>query len=60
MLPYIALKRWNIPDNLDFKGKIVAKFLIKSHLNNITIKKNTWKKISAPGNGGGAGARTVV
>ena len=44
MLPYIALKRWNIPDDLDFKGKIVAKFLIKSHLNNMTIKKNTWIK----------------
>ena len=27
---FIALKRWNFPDNLDFKGKIVAKVLIKS------------------------------
>ena len=25
----IALKRWNFPDNLDFKGKIVAKFLLR-------------------------------
>ena len=27
----IALKLWNFPDNLDFKGKIVTKFLIRSH-----------------------------
>ena len=27
----IALKRWNFPENLDFKGKIVAKFPIRSH-----------------------------
>ena len=26
ILPSIALKRWNFTDNLDFKGKIVAKF----------------------------------
>ena len=44
ILPYIALKRWNFPDNLDFKGKIVAKFLIKSHLDNMTIKKIRGKK----------------
>ena len=31
-LPSTALKRWNIPDKLDYKGKIVAKFLIRSHL----------------------------
>ena len=36
----IALKPWNLPDNLDFKGKIVAKFLIKSqYIINITIKQ---------------------
>ena len=28
---FIALKRWNFPDNLDFKGKIAASFLIRSH-----------------------------
>ena len=38
ILPSIALKRWNFPDNVDFKGKIVAKFLIKSHLYSMTIK----------------------
>ena len=38
ILQSIALKRWNFPDNLDFNGKIVAKFLIKSHLNNMTRK----------------------
>ena len=26
----MALKRWNFPDNLDFKGKIMTKFLIRS------------------------------
>ena len=31
-LPSTALKRWNIPDKLDYKVKIVAKFLIRSHL----------------------------
>ena len=31
ILSSIALKRWNFPDNLDFKGKIVAKFLLRSH-----------------------------
>ena len=30
MRPSMKLKRWNIPDNLDFKGKIVAIFLIRS------------------------------
>ena len=30
-LPSIALKRWNFPDKLDYKGKIVAKFLIRIH-----------------------------
>ena len=30
ILLFIALKRWNFPDNLDFKGKIGATFLIRS------------------------------
>ena len=30
ILPSIALKRCNLPDNLDFNGKIMAKFLIRS------------------------------
>ena len=38
ILPSIVLKRWNFPDNLYFKGKIVVKLLIKSHLNNLTTK----------------------
>ena len=29
ILPSIALKSPNFPDNLDFKGKIVAKFLLR-------------------------------
>ena len=28
---FIALKRWNFRDNLDFKGKIAATFLRRSH-----------------------------
>ena len=28
---FIALKRQNFPDNLDFKGKTAAAFLIRSH-----------------------------
>ena len=32
MLLSIALKRWNFVDNLDLKGKIAAKFFIRSHL----------------------------
>ena len=28
---FIALKRWNFCDNLDFKGKIAATFLVRSH-----------------------------
>ena len=42
ILPSTALKRWNFPENLDFNGKIVAIFLIRSHFlsiqNNMTIK----------------------
>ena len=28
---YIELKRWNFPNNLECKGTIVAKFLIRNH-----------------------------
>ena len=42
ILPSIALKRWKFPENLDFKGRIVAKFLIRNHFllihNNMAIK----------------------
>ena len=31
ILPLIPLERWNFPDNLIFKGKIVAKFILRSH-----------------------------
>ena len=31
IIPSKALKQWNFPDNLDLKGKIVAKFLIGSN-----------------------------
>ena len=31
ILPFTALKRWDFPNNLDFNGKTVAKFLIRSH-----------------------------
>ena len=31
MVPSITLKRWNFPGNLYFKGKIVAKFLLRTH-----------------------------
>ena len=31
VLLFIALKRWNFPDSLDFKGKITTTFLIRSH-----------------------------
>ena len=44
ILPSLALKRWNFPDNLDFKGKIVAKFYCRSHFlsicNNMTVKQH--------------------
>ena len=44
ILPSIALKRCNFPKNLGFKGKIMAKFLIRSHFfsnisKNMTIKQ---------------------
>ena len=31
ILSSIVLKRWNFPDNLNFKGKIMTKLLIRSH-----------------------------
>ena len=31
ILLFISLKRWNFPDNFDFKGKIEATFLKRSH-----------------------------
>ena len=45
ILPSIALKRGNFPDNLEFKGKTVAKFLLRSHFlsicNNMTVKQHS-------------------
>ena len=38
ILPSLALKRLNFPENLDFKGKIVTKFLLRSHF--LSICKN--------------------
>ena len=38
----IALKHWNFQDNLDFKGKIAAKFLITNHF--LSIQNNMIKK----------------
>ena len=42
ILPPIALKLWNFPDNEDFKGNIITKLLLRSHFsliwNNVTIK----------------------
>ena len=44
ILPSIALISWNFPDNLDFKGMILAKFLLRSHFlsicNNMTVKQH--------------------
>ena len=45
ILPSVALKRWNFPDNLDFKGKVVAKkcvtyimaFFIPFHYTCVTL-----------------------
>ena len=31
ILASIALKRWNFPDNLDLKGKIMVKFLMRNN-----------------------------
>ena len=43
ILPSIALKRWNFPDNFDFRVKILAKFLLRSQFlsicNNVTVKQ---------------------
>ena len=46
ILPSIALKSWNFPENLDFKGKIVAKFLLISHLLSILCNNMTTPKIN--------------
>ena len=44
MLRSVALKRRNFSKNLDFKGKIVAKFLLRSHFllicNNMAVKQH--------------------
>ena len=42
-LPSKALKRWNFPYNLDFKGKIVTKYLIRSYF--LSTKNNMNKKL---------------
>ena len=43
ILSLVASKRWNFPENFDFKGNIVAKFLLKGHFlpiyNNMTTKQ---------------------
>ena len=43
ILPSIVLKRRNCPDNLDFNGKIVAKFLITSHSLSLNMKKYDYR-----------------
>ena len=47
ILPSIALKRRNFPDNLNFKGKTVTKFVIRSHFpliyNSMTITMGPFK-----------------
>ena len=52
ILLFIALKRWNFPDNLNFKGRIGATFLIRSSLNikqyNKKKKQKTNKLIMGP------------
>ena len=44
ILPSIVLKCWIFPDNLDIKGKILAKFLLRKHFlsmyTNMTVKQN--------------------
>ena len=37
----IVLKLWNFPDNFDFKGKVVAKFLWRKHFLSIYDNKTT-------------------
>ena len=39
MFLLIALKRWNFPENLDFKGKILTKLLLRSYF--LLIHKTT-------------------
>ena len=46
ILPSIALKSWNFPENLDFMCKIVAKFLLISHLLSILCNNMTTTKIN--------------
>ena len=46
ILPFTALKRWNFPNNLDFKGKTVAKFLIRSHFLSIYSNVTNKQKIN--------------
>ena len=46
ILPSIALKHLNVPDNLDIKGKTVAGFLIRSHFLSIEINMLIKEKIS--------------
>ena len=41
---FIALKRWNFPDNLDFKGKIGATFLSLSLSLSLSLYVNLTKK----------------
>ena len=42
ILPFTELQRWNFPDNLDFKGKAMAKFVIRSHF--VSIQSNVINK----------------
>ena len=49
ILPSMGLKFWNLLENFDFKGKIVAKFLLRKHFisiydNKITLTMGTFKK----------------
>ena len=49
ILPSMVLKLWNFPDNFDFKGKVVAKFLFRKqflliHDNKTTLTMGTFEK----------------
>ena len=44
--PAIALKHWNFPDNLDFKGEVVEKFLLRSHFVSIYDNMTTKQQIN--------------
>ena len=39
IFPSVVLKLWNVPDNFDFKGKIVTKLLLRKHFLSIYDKK---------------------